>query len=42
MSIQLYCHWTLRQVLEDDIELHYGMDKHSKGRYRLIVKYIQI
>jgi hypothetical protein len=24
MSIQQYCHWALRQVLEDDIELHFA------------------
>jgi hypothetical protein len=23
MSIQQYCHWALRQVLENDIELHF-------------------
>jgi hypothetical protein len=30
MSIQQYCHWALRQVLENDIELHFGNETKDK------------
>jgi hypothetical protein len=30
MSIQQYCHWALRQVLENDIELHFANETKDK------------
>jgi hypothetical protein len=30
MSIQQYCHWALRQLLENDIELHFANETKDK------------
>jgi hypothetical protein len=35
MSIDEYCHWALRQVLERDIGVHFGYDTKDKLLQRL-------
>jgi hypothetical protein len=35
MNIQQYCHWALRQVLENDIELHFADETKDRMLDRL-------
>jgi hypothetical protein len=35
MSIQQYCHWALRQVLENDIQLHFANETKDRLLDRL-------